>query len=139
MQEIKDFFKVRRNLVSLIVIIFLVVVLPFILYLVQIKQIFRPKANELTISTRVPVTIHTTRGTVSSLNSNDLVVNSSDGSVSFSLEGTHDYQRIVSGTLEEDNAVTASTTRTNLQMNQEVLIISDINSPSLAKAVYILK
>ena len=46
MKDLKEIFKVRKNLVTLIVSLVLLIALPAGLYLVKTEQIFKPRAEQ---------------------------------------------------------------------------------------------
>ena len=140
MDQIRDFLKVKRNLVGLIIFLILLIALPIIFYLARTTQIFKPRAQQDQIISRpTVVTIQTTRGIISSLPPGSLTLQSDKNITTFSLANTRDYQRIISGTIEADNVVATSAARLDLQVDQEVLVIWDKSATQSAKAIYIIR
>jgi len=93
---------------------------------------------EADISTPAEVKIRLTRGIITGISGSGLLINTATGSANFSISTTNDFQRLLSGTLEGGDAVTATSSAQQLQPNQEVLIITD-KLTNQVLAVYILR
>lgn len=90
------------------------------------------------ISKPAPVTITTARGTITELKKSELTIKFQDTLQVFSISGTKDFQKLVSGTVEAGDAKTVPASINELKVGQEILIIHNIGSTS-ARSVYIIK
>lgn len=85
-----------------------------------------------------PVRTTTTRGIAAAVTGTSLTVNSSGKSQTFSIIGTADFQRIISGTVEKGNVKTVPALASDLRVGQDVLVIANIGTTQ-ARDVYIIK
>lgn len=147
----KNYKKIGYNTSSQILIIVGVIgILLFILLTVTISfrdELFsmlfpKPPLRAVSsgpISRSTAVSIQFSRGTITSVNQNTLVIQTSNGSSTFSLSQTQDIQRITSGSIESFNTVTTPAAKTDLRTGQEVMVYGDISIPGSARGVYIIR
>ena len=84
------------------------------------------------------VTISTVQGTITSLASSSVTINSENQTKTFSISATKDFQKVTSGTVAGGDVKTVPSSTTELKVNQQILIIYEVKSTN-AKAIYILK
>ena len=91
------------------------------------------------VSKPAPVAISQFRGTVATASATSLTVSSKDGeSKTFTLTIAVDMQRLVSGTLEAGDAKTEKAQLSDLNVDQEVLIVLNKDAGDV-RAVLIIK
>lgn len=119
-----------------IVVAPLILVIILVLFILNYFHLF-PSSKPHSISKPVPVTLNLARGNLASINGTRITVNAYGKPKTFSLSGTKDFNKVVSGQIGKD-AKTQPTTISELKIGQEVLVIADIGSIE-AKTVYILR
>ena len=126
----------KRNVVlvvsTIIGIILLVLTLNFF-HILSLPKFLKPKS----ISKPVPVTTILAKGVLTAINGTNIVVTVYGQPQTFSIAGTRDFQRVISGTIRNGDAKVDLSSASALKVGQEVLIIADKGSTQ-AKTVYIL-
>lgn len=94
--------------------------------------------SKVSVSGKNLTTVDSYKGTIVSFNQSSLVVNLSSGNKIFDISETKDFQGVTYGTLEQGNAVTTQSDRSDLKVGKEVFVVTDKGS-NLAKSVYVFR
>lgn len=127
----------RRKIiiVALVVVGVVLVVLTLIfLNIIPRPGFLKPKS----ISKQVPVTRTVVRGILTTISGTDITVDAYGKPQSFSVAGTRNFQRVISGNIGKNDTRVGLASISELKVGQEILIIVDKDSIQ-AKTVYILR